>query len=227
MIRREINNKLYGPLPFTIANTLTILPFLFLCTVVFTIISYWSIGLHEGASHFFRWLAFLFLGLVAAEFQSLLVASIFPIFVVALAITAFLNGFWMVTQGYFIKAVNLPRFWYVNVSYTIWKILFWSFRYYWAHWINYETFAFVILSYSDLSNLVFDCSGSIEDNTCQCSFSSSLVSQGQCAVSGDDVLRSLDYDGISMTLYAFLVVIIILVYRVLFYIVLKYKKWLK
>ena len=107
--------------------------------------SYWAIGLHSGAVPFFRFLLFLFLGVYIAEAQSVLVAAVLPIFVAALAVASFLNGFWMVSslsydnsrpkafvtdwfildsqcvQGYFIRAVSLPRFWY-----------------YWAHWIDYQ-----------------------------------------------------------------------------------------
>jgi hypothetical protein len=57
---------------------------------------YRAIGLHPGANAFFRFLVYLFLGVLAAEFRSLLIASIVPIFVAALALASFLNGFWMV-----------------------------------------------------------------------------------------------------------------------------------
>lgn len=64
-------------------------------------------------------LAYLYLGILAAEFQSILIAALIPSFVASLAIAAFINGFWMSVQGYFIR--NLPKFWY-----------------YWAHFIDYE-----------------------------------------------------------------------------------------
>ncbi|PWN52543.1 P-loop containing nucleoside triphosphate hydrolase protein [Violaceomyces palustris] len=206
VLKRERGNNLYGPAPFVLANTLVTVPFLFICTLVFSLICYWSIGLHGGADYYFRFLAFLYLGVYAAECQSLLVAAFLPIFVAALAIAAFLNGFWMCVQGYFIRAVNLPAFWY-----------------YWAHFIDYQTFTFDILVKNDLKGIIFKCSGEIADNTCSCSFPSSLIEQGQCAVSGEDVLRALDIDGVSTTLYAFILVLIIVVYRVCFYLVLKFK----
>lgn len=59
--------------------------------------SYWAIGLHSGATAFFRFTLYLFLGVLAAESQSILVAAIVPIFVAALALASFANGFWMVT----------------------------------------------------------------------------------------------------------------------------------
>lgn len=147
---------MYGSAAYVLANTLAVVPFLFACTFLFSLIScviplvilrhilltiyttrYWAIGLRSGAIPFFRFTFYLFLGVMAAESQSVLIAALVPVFVAALAIAAFMNGFWMVifpsrftaiapmlmpnvqcVQGYFIKATSLPRFWY-----------------YWAHWI--------------------------------------------------------------------------------------------
>ncbi|CDS00898.1 hypothetical protein, partial [Sporisorium scitamineum] len=113
VLLRESSNRLYTPLAFTLAQTISTLPLLFLCSAVFSLVAYWVIGLHPGAAHFGRFLAYLYLGVVAAEFQALLVAAAMPVFVAALA-------------GYFIR--NLPQFWRS-----------------WAHWIDYETYAFDLL----------------------------------------------------------------------------------
>lgn len=206
VLLRESKNGLYGPLAFTLANTVSTIPLMFLCSIVFSILAYWSIGLHPGAGYFFRFLAFLYLGVLAAEFQALLIAAAIPIFVASLAVCAFLNGFWMCVQGYFIRAVNLPRFWY-----------------YWAHFIDYETYAFDILVKNDFQHLTFTCQGSIAQGNCNCSYPSSLISKGMCAVSGLDVLEALGINGISVSLYACILLIIIVVYRVMFYAVLKWQ----
>ncbi len=105
-------------------------PFLFLCTVPFVSIMYWSLvrndvtpsytaspdtpgadpqGLNPAPAAFFRYIGFLFLGLYAAEAQVQLIATLIPIFIAALAITAFANGFWMSVGGYFIKYVSVSR----------------------------------------------------------------------------------------------------------------------
>jgi len=148
----------------------------------------------------------LFLAIYIAEAQSVLVAALIPIFVAALAIASFLNGFWMCVQGYFIRAVNLPRFWY-----------------YWAHWIDYQTFAFNLLVRNDFKGLQFSCT-TLASGACQCSMPSSLISTGKCALSGEDVLRELDINGFSVGLYAGIMIIIAVVYRILFYFVLVLRK---
>ncbi|KAF5309443.1 hypothetical protein D9619_012478 [Psilocybe cf. subviscida] len=172
---RETKNGLYTTLPFVLSNTLVNIPFLLACTIVFTLICYWAIGLHSGAAPFFRFVAFLFLAIFTAETQALLVASLLPIFVAALAIAAFLNGFWMSVGGYFIKARSLPRFW------------FFSF-----HYMDYQKYAFELLTNSDLGGLTFQ-------------------------LSGTDVLNYLDIDGISYGNWTGILVSILVIYRICLY----------
>lgn len=197
---RERANGLYGPAPFTLANTLVTMPFLFACALVFAIIMYWSIGLHDGAIPFLRWLSFLYLGVLAAEMQSLLVAALLPIFVAALAIAAFLNGFWMTTQGYFIRTDNLPRFWY-----------------YWAHFINYETYALALLARTDLAGLKFTCV-----TPGQCLFPS--TPQQPDAVAGETIISVLQFNTLSIGEQSAILLCIIVVYRILFYITLRFTR---
>ncbi|KLO10942.1 hypothetical protein SCHPADRAFT_916198 [Schizopora paradoxa] len=203
---RERINGLYGPGAYVLANSICTLPYLFLCSLLFVVLCYWSIGLNPGANQFFRFLAVLFLAIYAAEAQSAVVASAVPIFVAALAIASFLNGFWMCVGGYFIKAVNLPRFWY-----------------YWAHFIDFQTYAFDLLVYNDFRGLIFTCETGAGGD-CYCSYPSSLIQQGRCELSGDDVLNALGIGDISFPLYVLILFLITLFYRGLFYLVLVIKK---
>ncbi|TDL20626.1 P-loop containing nucleoside triphosphate hydrolase protein [Rickenella mellea] len=203
---RERLNGLYGPGAYVIANSVCTLPYLFVCAAIFAVLCYWSIGLHPGATEFFKFLAILVLAVYAAESQSAVVAAALPIFVAALAVASFLNGFWMCVGGYFIKAVNLPRFWY-----------------FWAHFIDYQTYAFDLLVVNDFRGLVFDCQ-TLADGSCQCDYPSSLVSQGICQIRGDDVLNALGIGGINFGLYIGILIAITLVFRILLYVVLVFKK---
>ncbi|KAF9520412.1 hypothetical protein BS47DRAFT_1447053 [Hydnum rufescens UP504] len=130
---REHNNGLYGAGAYTIANTAVFLPYLFICSVVYSSISYWTVGLKSNGWAFCRFIFYLFLSIYAAERRyALAVAVVIPNFVGALAGVGFLTGFWMCVQGYLVRTPNLPRFWY-----------------YWAHWIDYQTFAFNLLVQND------------------------------------------------------------------------------
>ncbi|KAJ7930537.1 P-loop containing nucleoside triphosphate hydrolase protein [Mycena leptocephala] len=198
---RETKNGLYSTLPFVLANTLVNMPFLFICTLLFTLISYWAIGLHPGGEAFFRFLAFLYLAILAAESQMVVVAAMMPIFVAALAIGAFVNGFWMSVGGYFIKARSLPRFW------------FYSF-----HYMDYQRYAFELLTNSDLRGLTFQC-GTLVNGSCVCAYPSSTPET--CTVSGADVLGYLEIGDISYGKWAAIVIGITIIYRIALYFALK------
>ena len=58
------------------------------------------VNFHQTASGFWYYLMWLFLDLVAAESMTTFIASVFPNFVVSLAITAFANGLWMAVGGF-------------------------------------------------------------------------------------------------------------------------------
>jgi ABC-type multidrug transport system permease subunit len=198
---RETRNGLYTTLPFVLSNTLVNIPFLLFCTILFTLICYWAIGLHPGAAAFFRFVAFLFLSIFAAESQALVVSSLLPIFVAALAISAFLNGFWMSVGGYFIKARSLPRFW------------FFSF-----HYMDYQKYAFELLSNSDLRGTTFTCD-TIANNQCVCAYPSSTPEA--CTLSGADVLNYLDIGSISYGKWSAIVIGITIIYRIALFFSLK------
>jgi len=213
-----------------------------LCRIAFTltpVFSYWSIGLHPGAGHFFRFLGVLFLAVYTAESQVCIAVS-FP---VRLLIAVFsvvgscgsaphlrgvarrsklferlLDGEHCMSiiicrcsdplqcvQGYFIRAVNLPTFWRV-----------------WAHWIDYQTYAFEVLVNNDFRKAVYSCT--VIGSECHCAYPSSLIEAGECALKGEDVLKSLDIGGISMPLYASILLLIALFFRVALYVVLVFKK---
>merc|ERR1712000_205732 len=125
---------------YLVAATAVSLPFLFACTAFYTLIIYWAIPMNPGATHFFRFLLYLYLAILAAETQSLLIAAFVPIFVAALAMASFANGLWMTTMGYLIRSTSLPRFWY----YTF-------------HFINYQTFSFDLLVRNDFAGQVLPC----------------------------------------------------------------------
>ncbi|KAF7577405.1 CcmA, ABC-type multidrug transport system, ATPase component [Pyrenophora tritici-repentis] len=98
LYQKERANGLYGPLAFTIANFFVGLPYLFLITILFSVVSYWLGNFNPTAEGFWMWVLWLFLDLLAAESLVVFLASLIPIFVVALAATAFANGLWMPTS---------------------------------------------------------------------------------------------------------------------------------
>ena len=125
MFVKERSNGLYGPTAFLVSNFLIGLPFLFLISILFSLVSYWLINMQPTATAFFTWIMWLFLDLIAAESLVVLIASIFPNFVVALALIAFANGLWMSVGGFLVSMPILNVFW---------KYVF--------HYIDYQAYVF-------------------------------------------------------------------------------------
>jgi ABC-type multidrug transport system permease subunit len=200
---RERRNASYGVLSYVLSNTLMSLPFVLLLAVVFTIIAYPMIGLHRGADKWSKFLLTLFLALYCAESIVLFVSGVFPIFIVALALLAFLTGFFLLVQGFFVAYENLPAFWI------------------WAHYWSYQSYAFENLVYNDFTGLTFSCDRN-SDGSCFCAVPSSL--NAQCEFTGTDVLSLYDYQNTNFWLKTGILVIQIVTYRLLFYVILRIKK---
>ncbi|KAM0791552.1 hypothetical protein ACM66B_006000 [Microbotryomycetes sp. NB124-2] len=201
---RERRNGLYGPVPFVIANSLVSAPFMLLASLLFTLIAYWAVPLRGGARVWFRFVATLFVSVYIAETQSILIASAVPIFVAALALTAFANGLWMSVQGYFIRLPQMPGFWRS-----------------WVHWIDYETWSFNLLVANEFRGVDFACK--TVNDACSCQFTQPS-SPSSCAVAGQDVLDVLGIGGTNMGQAFGILIAILVVYRLLFLAIVAVKK---
>ncbi|PBP16702.1 ABC transporter [Diplocarpon rosae] len=106
---KERANGLYGPAAFMLSNFIIGLPYLFLISVLFSVIAYWLSGFRSTPEAFFTWTMWLFLDLLAAESLVVLVSTLAPVFVIALAVTAFANGLWMSVGGFLVtpKILNV------------------------------------------------------------------------------------------------------------------------
>lgn len=160
VFRKERANGLYGPLPFTIANALIGLPWLFIIALMFSIMTYWLGNFQATARGFWMWVLWLYLDLLAAEGLVVLVSSIFPIFVVSLVITAFANGLWMCVGGFLVPMTTLNVFW---------KYVF--------HYIDYQTYVFQGMMVNQFKSTIWGCAKLASGF--QCMYPSDLQFQGQ------------------------------------------------
>lgn len=90
-------------------------------SLLFSLIAYWLSNFRPTGAAFMTWVMWLFLDLIAAESLVVLVSSLFPTFVVALALTAFANGLWMSVGGFLVSPKVINVFWR-----------------YWARYIDYQ-----------------------------------------------------------------------------------------
>lgn len=198
--KKERLNGLYGPLSFCLSNFLVGLPFLFLIALIFSIITFFMANFNQRAIGFFYYLMWLFLDLVAAESMTIFFVSIFPNFVISLALVAFANGLWMAVGGFLVSANILNVFWY----YTF-------------YWIDYQRYVFQGMMFNEFNDRNFDC-----DSNCHCMYSSPL--EGQCQIDGKAVLQALGYGKYDKGLWVGVLIAIIFFYRAASYLVLRYKK---
>ncbi|XPS99179.1 hypothetical protein M3J09_008359 [Ascochyta lentis] len=204
MFRKERANGLYGPTAFMIANFVIGIPYLFLIAVLFSIVAYWLGNFAPTGTAFFTWVMWLFLDLLAAESLVVLLSSLIPIFVVALAATAFANGLWMCVGGFMVQPEALNVFW---------RYVF--------HYIDYQGYVFRGMMVNEFGNRNYSCERT-PDGGCFCMYPSAL--QDQCLIEGKAVLQSYGYGTANVGRYVGYMIVIIFVYRVLGWFVLWARK---
>lgn len=196
---KERSNGLYGPLPFVIANFLIGVPFLFLIVIVFSVFTYFMCNFRHSGTGFGMYVMYLFINLLAAESLTIFISTVFPVFVVALALTAFANGLWMAVGGFLVQASTLNSFWY----YTF-------------YWVDYQRYAFQGMMFNQFEKAVFHCG-----QNCQCMYVSDA--QSRCMIDGTAVLKSLGYGKSDHGLWIGIMICIIFVLRAATYVTLRMK----
>ncbi|KAJ5845836.1 hypothetical protein N7534_009505 [Penicillium rubens] len=124
-------------------------------------------GLYAEA--FFTWVMWIFLDLVAAESLVVLMTSIFPNFVISLALVAFANGLWMSVGGFMVTQ---------NILNPFWKYVF--------HYIDYQAYVFQGMMVNEFSKRNYSCGAG-----CRCMWATDL--EDQCLIRGTGVLESYGY----------------------------------
>ncbi|KAK4579993.1 hypothetical protein LTR86_000195 [Recurvomyces mirabilis] len=202
LFMKERANGLYGPTSFIIANFITGIPYLFLIAMLFSIVAYWLSNFRPTAEAFFTWVMWLFLDLIAAESLVVLISSLIPIFVVALAGTAFANGLWMCTGGFLVPPQTLNPFW---------RYVF--------HYIDYQSYVFQGMMVNEFGHRNFTCAKSdTAPLGCSCMYETELADK--CLIAGTGVLKNYGYEVGSTGKWVGIMISIIVGYRVLGWLVL-------
>ncbi|OAQ65561.1 ATP-binding cassette sub-family G member 2 [Purpureocillium lilacinum] len=193
---KDHHNGLYGATEFMVSNFIIGIPYLFLITVIFSVISYWLSNFQPTATAFFTWIMWLFLDLLAAEALVMFMSSLFPSFVISLALVAFANGLWMSVGGFMVPPTVL------NVFYK-----------YAFHYWDYQTYVFQGMMVNEFSNRVYSCG-----EGCHCMYNSPLAEQ--CEIAGQSVLNQYGYESGQLGKNVGIMIAIIFGYRLASWIVL-------
>ncbi|KAH8658047.1 P-loop containing nucleoside triphosphate hydrolase protein [Xylariales sp. PMI_506] len=200
---KEKQNGLYGATELMISNFVIGLPYLFIISIVFSIISYWLSNFQPTAPAFFTWVLWLYLDLLAAEGLVVVMTSLFPNFVIALALVAFANGLWMSVNGFMVQPTNM------NVFY---KYVF--------HYWDYQKYVFQNMMVNEFSERSYSCPQT--PTGCQCMYQTDLADQ--CMIAGQGVLDQYGYKPGNTGKDIGIMISIIIGYRIAGWIVLKLRK---
>ncbi|KAF1969337.1 ATP-binding cassette transporter-like protein [Bimuria novae-zelandiae CBS 107.79] len=200
---KERLNGLYGPTAFLLANFFIGIPYLFLITILFSVVAYWLGNFRPSAEAFWTWVMWLFLDLVAAESLVVLLSSLIPIFVVALAATAFANGLWMCVNGFMVEPQTLNVFW---------RYVF--------HYIDYQAYVFRGMMVNEFGKRKYACE--VVEGACRCMYKSAL--EDQCMIEGTAVLERYGYGNGNVGKYVGYMLVIIFGYRLFGWVVLYLRK---
>jgi ABC-type multidrug transport system permease subunit len=201
---KERANGLCGPPAFVVSNFLIGLPFLFLISILFAGVTYGLVGFRSDATAFFIHVMWLFLDLVAAESLVVLVVSLFPNFIVALTLVAFVNGLWMSVGGFLVPTASLNVFWR-----------------YAFHYIDYQSYVFRGMMVNEFTGRVYKCAGDMTSG-CSCAYESDL--SDQCKIDGRAVLEYYNYATNRLETSIGIMIGIIAVYRLLGYLALRFRR---
>lgn len=193
-------NGLYGPLAFSIANFLVGVPYLFIFSLMFSIVAYWLTGFDAAAVRFWKWVMWIFLDLLAAESLVVFVSALLPNFVLSLAIVAFANGLWMSVGGFLVSPTVLNVFW---------RYVF--------HYVDYQAYVFQGMMVNEFEARTYSCG-----NGCQCMYDSPLASQ--CRIEGTAILQTYGYATGRTGKWVGILIAIIAVYRLFGYFALRLRR---
>lgn len=194
---KERDNGLYGAAAFVVSNFIMGVPYLFAMTLLFSLVSYWLSNFQPTATAFFTWVLWLFLDLLAAESLVVFMASLFPSFVVSLALVAFANGLWMSVGGFMVPPTMLNAF----------------YKYAFHYW-DYQKYVFQGMMVNEFAARVYSCG-----EGCRCMYSSPVADQ--CEIAGQAVLDEYGYAAGGLGRNVGIMVAIIAGYRLAAWVVLK------
>ena len=193
-------NGLYGSTAFIISNFLIGLPYLFIIAFVSSTFAYWMTNFRPTGTAFMTWVMWMYLNLIAAESLVVLMSSLFPHFVAALALTAFANGLWMSCNGFMVTPPLLNPF-YRYVFY----------------YIDYQAYIFRGLVVNEFGYRVYACG-----DGCQCMYNTLL--KEQCMIDGVGVLNNYGFNTKGEARSVGIVLAIVLVLRLMGWVTMQWRR---
>lgn len=140
VFQRERLNGHYGVAAFVISNTISAMPFLMMITFISGTICYFMVHLHPGFTHYLFFVLCLYASVTVVESLMMAIASIVPNFLMGIIIGAGIQGIFMLVSGYFRLPNDIPK--------PVWR--------YPMSYISFHFWALQGQYQNDLEGLIFD-----------------------------------------------------------------------
>lgn len=168
LMNRERAKKMYGVLPYFIANTLADATTNVLMPLIHVMIVYWMVNLRPDVSAFFLFCLIFYLTITTAQSMGLLFSIALPSLQIALLVTPMLVLFLMIVAGFYIPFSNMPT--WIR----------------WTRWLSFASYGYSGILANEYGGRYIPCAESI------------VVGIGisdSCPSEGDEVLRALGIIG--------------------------------
>jgi len=193
---RERANRYYRVGAYALAHTIISIPFILIIALSYSLIMYWMVDLnYSDAGIYFYFLFALFTALYVSESLVVTIAAIIPWYLIGIAIAAASYGLFMILNGYFVKATNIPRGWI------------------WMHYLDYQKYAFEGFMINEFHGREIPCAAS------GCQYPDY---NGDGITSGDEILRYYGYAGRDKWHQIAYLYIFVVVFRIFFYLCLRF-----
>ncbi|CAN1280718.1 Pleiotropic drug resistance protein 1 [Linum perenne] len=132
---RERAAGMYSALPYAYAQVLIELPYVFIQTVIFGLVTYAMIGFEWEAKKFLWYIFFIYFTLLYFTFYGMMTVAVTPNYHIAAIISSFFYSFWNLFCGFMIPRPSIPIWWR------------W---YYWADPISWTLYGLLASQYGDV-----------------------------------------------------------------------------
>jgi ABC-type multidrug transport system ATPase subunit/ABC-type multidrug transport system permease subunit len=168
LMNRERAKKMYGVLPYFIANTLSDATTNVLMPLIHAMVVYWIVNLRPAASSFFLFCLIFYLTLTTAQSMGLLFSIVLPTLQIALLVTPMLVLFLMIVAGFYIPFSNMPS--WIR----------------WTRWLSFASYGYSGILANEYGGRQIPCAETVIVG---------IGSPDSCPFQGDNVLNALGIDG--------------------------------
>ncbi|XP_051119662.1 pleiotropic drug resistance protein 1-like [Andrographis paniculata] len=138
---RERAAGMYSALPYAFSQFMIEVPYIFVQSMLYSIITYSMMGFQWEVGKFFWFAYFIFFSLLFFVLYGMVTVAVTPNHNVAAIISSFFYGIWNLFSGFIVPRPLMPVWWR------------W---YYWANPVAYTLYGFIVSQYGDLEEPMTD-----------------------------------------------------------------------